>query len=63
MSVMHYDTPQVTQEHDFMFDLRGYLLLEQAISPERWSRASTPPSTRCRPSSRSSGTATCTATT
>lgn len=34
MSVMHYDTPQVTQEHDFMFDLRGYLLLEQAISPE-----------------------------
>jgi hypothetical protein len=34
MSVMHYDTPQVTHEHDFMFDLRGYLLLEQAISPE-----------------------------
>ena len=32
---MTYDTPQVTQEHDFLFDLRGYLLLEQALSLEQ----------------------------
>lgn len=33
-NAMIYDTPTVTQEHDFLFDLRGYLLLPSAL-PER----------------------------
>jgi hypothetical protein len=34
MSVKTYGTPEVTKEHDFLFDLRGFLLLENALRPE-----------------------------
>ena len=33
-NIVQYETPEVTKEDDFMFDLTGYLLLPQALRPE-----------------------------